>query len=193
MPIPSEGLDAHFLPSARQTANAKRVIRFSAKALRGVQKLRLRALSSCLFHYGCRREKKKRKKRSLYSPCSKCRAFMRSNASMRMQPEETHEDKRTNLRTLLTANSLFNLVYACIVIHKLLHFLPPCRIMRSWLLDINHKSLESYYDDLLSFYYLRRIWNYFAWCSFYSFYVYFWFYLLFFYLPSINNFAVFNR
>lgn len=127
MPIPSEGLDAHFLPSARRTANAKLVIRFSAKALRGSPKASaasaLLALIPLRLSKSRRGKKKKRKGRengrfirlalSAGLLCALTRACECS-------AKKHTENKRTNLRTLLTANSLFNLVYACIVIRKLL-------------------------------------------------------------------------
>lgn len=83
MPIPSEGLDAHFLPSAgrkRETSNS--IFCESAKR-------RPKASAALTPWYGCRVEK--RIALPLYSPCSKYLAFMRSNASVRMQREETRE------------------------------------------------------------------------------------------------------
>jgi len=115
MPIPSEELDAHFLPSAgrkRETSNS--IFCESAKR-------RPKASTALTPWYGCRVEK--RIALPLYSPCTKYQAFMRSNASVRMQREEIHESKRANLRILLTMNSFFNIVYARIRIREL-YFLP---------------------------------------------------------------------
>jgi len=111
MPIPSEGLDAHFLPSAgrkRETSNS--IFCESAKR-------RPKASTALTPWYGCRVEKREsyylfiRLTLSTKLLCALTRAYECS--------AKKHGSKRVNSRTLLTIDLFFNLVYARTKIHEL--------------------------------------------------------------------------
>lgn len=159
MPIPSEGLDAHFLPSAgrkRETSNS--IFCESAKR-------RPKASTALTPRYGCRVEK--RIALPLYSPCSKYRAFMRSNASVRMLCEETHESKRTWELSQWSIQSLISYMhapkFASFTFYRRYHAYQIIRTLSRILLHIyliyNHDG---------AFHYFRYASNYFMLCVMFS-------------------------